>query len=315
KTNMKIIAKTGNENIATVYIAKLENGGMIEFVESVQPPLPIEKKWVLIVSTLCGCPVNCTFCDAGGSFKKKLSKEEIFSQIDYMVTQRFPDRVIPAEKFKIQFARVGEPSFNPAVLDVLEKFYDKYKVKNFIPSISTIAPKGTEKFFEQLLEIKRKLYEKSFQLQFSLHTTDLFKRDEMIPVKKWTFEDIAKYSEKFFQSGERKITLNFALAEGNSCDAEILLKYFDPKIFLIKFTPLNPTYKAKKNNLKSYIKPEVEHYDIIESIKNAGYESLISIGELEENKIGSNCGQYITSVSKEDATPKESYSYKITEVI
>jgi 23S rRNA (adenine2503-C2)-methyltransferase len=312
---MKIIAKAGNENIATVYIAELENGEMIEFVESVQPPIPIEKKWVLIVSTLCGCPVDCAFCDAGGSFKKKLSEEEIFSQIDYMVTKRFPDRIVDTEKFKIQFARVGEPSFNLAVLDVLEKFYNKYKVENFIPSISTIAPKGTEKFFERLLEIKRSLYRKNFQLQFSLHTTDLLKRDEMIPVKKWTFEDIAKYSEKFFQPGERNITLNFALAEGNLCDAEVLLKYFNPEIFLIKFTPLNPTYKAVRNNLKSYIKPEVEYYDIIENIKNAGYETLISIGELEENKIGSNCGQYITSIDKEGVTPEESYSYKVKEMI
>jgi 23S rRNA (adenine2503-C2)-methyltransferase len=312
---MKIIAKAGNKDIATVYIAKLEDGGMIEFVESVQPPFPIGEKWVLIISTLCGCPVDCTFCDAGGSFKRKLSEEEIISQIDYIVTGRFPDRIIDTEKFKIQFARVGEPSLNQVVLDVLENFYDKYKVKNFIPSISTIAPIGTENFFERLLEIKRNLYERNFQLQFSLHTTDLFKRDEMIPVKKWTFENIAKYSEKFFKPGGRKITLNFALAEGNPCDAEELLEHFNPQIFLIKFTPLNPTYKADKNNLKSYIKPDVYNYDIIENLNKAGYETLISIGELEENKIGSNCGQYITSIKNTGVTPEESYSYKIREVI
>jgi len=312
---MKVTAKTENENIATVYIAELKNGGLIEFVESVQPPLLIEKKWVLIVSTLCGCPVDCTFCDAGGSFKKKLSEEEIFSQIDYMVTKKFPDRNIQTEKFKIQFSRVGEPSFNPAVLDVLENFYKRYRIENFIPSISTIAPKGTESFFERLLEIKKNLYEKNFQLQFSLHTTDLQKRDEMIPVKKWSFEEIAMYSEKFYHPEGKKITLNFALAEENPCDSNVLKKYFNPEIFLIKFTPLNPTYKAIKNNLKSYIKQDVEYYEVIDNIKEAGYETLISIGELEENKIGSNCGQYITSISKAGVTPEDSYSYKIKEVI
>jgi len=312
---MKITAKAGNDNIATVYIAELKNGGMIEFVESVQPPHPIEKKWILIISTLCGCPVDCTFCDAGGSFVRKLTEEEIFSQIDYLVTKRFPDRIIKTEKFKIQFARIGEPSFNPAVLSVLEKFYDKYKIKNFIPSISTIAPKGTELFFERLLEIKRNHYEKNFQLQFSLHTTDLLKRDEMIPVKKWAFEDIAKYSEKFFQTGGKKITLNFALVEGNPCDADVLLTYFNPEIFLIKFTPLNPTYKVTKNKLKSYIRPDVYIYDVIENLNKAGYETLISIGELEENKIGSNCGQYISNIKKTGKAPEESYSYGINEVI
>jgi 23S rRNA (adenine2503-C2)-methyltransferase len=312
---MKIKAKTGNENIAMIYISELENGGMIEFVESVQPPFPIEKKWVLIISTLCGCPVDCMFCDAGGSFIKKLTEEEIFSQIDYLITQRFPDGVIKTEKFKIQFARIGEPSFNPAVLDVLEKFYDKYKVKNFIPSISTIAPKGTESFFERLLEIKKYRYNKNFQLQFSLHTTNLLKRNEMIPVKKWAFKDIAEYSEKFFSPGGRKITLNFALAEENSCCADELLKHFNPEIFLIKFTPLNPTYKVIKNKLKSYIKPGVFIYDVIENLNKAGYETLISIGELEENKIGSNCGQYISNINKTSLSPEKIYSYKIKEVV
>lgn len=312
---MKVIAKTENENIATVYIAELENGGMLEFVESVQPPLPIEKKWVLIVSTLCGCPVDCTFCDAGGSYKRKLSEDEIFFQIDYLVNKRFPERVINTEKFKIQFARIGEPSFNPAVLDVLEKIPIKYKTKNFIPSISTIAPQGTEKFFERLLCIKQRLYEKTFQLQFSLHTTDVKRRDEMIPVKKWAFENIAKYSEKFFQPGGKKITLNFALAEESPCDAEVLKKYFNPEIFIIKFTPLNPTFKAIKNGLVSYIKPDMEFYEVVEKIKEAGYETIISIGELEENKIGSNCGQYITNFRKTGTTQEESYSYKIKEIL
>ena len=29
------------------------------------------------------------------------------------------------------------------------------------------------------------------------------------------------------------------------------------------------------------------------ALRDAGYEVLLSIGELEENRIGSNCGQYI----------------------
>lgn len=311
---MKIIAKAGNEKIATVYIAELEDGGMVEFVESVQPPLKIGEKWVLIVSTLCGCPVDCTFCDAGGDFKKKLTEEEIFSQIDFLVTGRFPDRVVDTEKFKIQFARVGEPSYNHAVLDVLEKFNSRYKTRNFIPSLSTIAPKGTDKFFERLLNIKRKLYENNFQLQFSLHTTDERKRDELIPVKKWTFGEIAEYSERFYRPSGKKITLNFALAEKSPCDAQVLKKYFNPKIFLIKFTPLNPTYKTLKYNLKSYIRPDAESHKIVERIKEKGYETIVSIGELEENKIGSNCGQYITKIKKSAETHKESYSYKIKEI-
>ncbi len=51
---MKITAKAGKEDIATVFIAEMDNGKLVEFVESVQPPIPREKKWVLIVSILYG---------------------------------------------------------------------------------------------------------------------------------------------------------------------------------------------------------------------------------------------------------------------
>lgn len=52
------------------------------------------------------------------------------------------------KKFKIQFARVGEPALNEHVLGVLEEIA---KYENLIPSISTVVPRGCEKFREELL--------------------------------------------------------------------------------------------------------------------------------------------------------------------
>jgi len=75
--SMKILASTGREDVAMVYMAEIEQGKLVEFVESVQPPLPREKKWVLIVSTLFGCPVKCLMCDAGSHYEGKLSREDI----------------------------------------------------------------------------------------------------------------------------------------------------------------------------------------------------------------------------------------------
>jgi 23S rRNA (adenine2503-C2)-methyltransferase len=308
---MIVKAKTGDDSLAAVYIAEMKNGGMIEFVESLQPPFTINEKWVLIISTLCGCPVECSFCDAGGNYRRKLTEEEMFSQIDYMVSKRYPDRVIPADKFKIQFSRVGEPSFNSDVICVLKNFSKRFTAKNFIPSVSTVAPAGTEKFFQKLLEVKKELYDKSFQLQFSIHSTDTVERDKLIPVKKWSFYDIAGYSEKFFGKGGKKITLNFVLTEQSKLDAEILKKYFTPEIFLVKFTPLNPTFKAVKNDLKSYIKKDVLQYEAVERVRNAGYEIIISVGEYEENLIGSNCGQYISASEQKNEMSLDGYTYKV----
>lgn len=196
---MKVIAKAGKSELATVYIAEFENERKIEFVDSVQPPYKIDEKWVLIVSTLFGCPIKCKFCDAGGNYRGKLTAEQILAQIHYLVTQRFPNNhgKIPVKKFKIQFARMGEPALNPAVLETLELLPELYDAPGLLPALSTVAPIGTEAFFERLLQIKNKYYRGKFQLQFSIHTTDRKLRDWLIPIPKWDFDKLAVYGNRF----------------------------------------------------------------------------------------------------------------------
>jgi 23S rRNA (adenine2503-C2)-methyltransferase len=311
---MKIIAKAGNEDIATVYIAEMDNGKLIEFAESLQPPIPREKKWVLIISTLYGCPVGCRFCDAGGYYQGKLSGKEIISQIDYLIKARFPDGKVEVKKFKIQFARMGEPSFNQNVLDVLEELPQLYDAPGLMPTLSTIAPGGTDRFFQKLLEIKKKFYRKRFQLQFSIHTTDTKLRDWLIPQEKWDLKKIAEYGKAFYEKKGRKITLNFALGDRMPVNPNVLLHHFIPDKFLIKITPVNPTYQASENKISSHILPNKEKYEIIDSLREAGYEVILSIGELEENDIGSNCGQHITNYLKEEKNIKNGYTYRLLPV-
>ncbi len=311
---MKVIASTGREDIAVVYILDYGEDRLVECVQALQPPFPIEDKWILLVSVMCGCPVQCKMCDAGGFFTGKLTEQEIFAQIDFLVRKRFPDGVIPSRQFKIQFARMGEPSLNPAVLAVLEGMPARYQAPGFMPSISTIAPLGGDAFLERLLEIKQRLYAGGrFQFQFSLHSTDEALRDEIIPVRKWSFQQMADYGERFYKPGDRKVTLNFALAQGVPLDPQVLLRYFSPEKFLVKITPLNPTYRASENRLSSYIDPDngSSDYQVVSRLENAGYHVIVSIGEVEENRIGSNCGQYIRRHLEARQRLAEGYTYEI----
>ena len=311
---MKIKARAGTDDVAMVYIAEMDNGKLVEFVESVQPPIPRDKKWVLIISSLYGCPVGCRFCDAGEYYSGKLSKDEILAQIDYMIDQRFPDRKVTVDKFKIQFARMGEPAFNPSVIDVLEELPVRYDAPGLLPTLSTTAPKSTARFFDRLLKVKKELYNDRFQLQFSIHSTDESLRDWLIPAKKWGFGQIAEYGETFYHNSGRKITLNFALADGMTIEPDVLLSHFTPEKFLVKITPVNPTYRASMHDISSHIQPDIEKYDIIDRLKSAGYDVILSIGELRENLIGSNCGQYITNFRKMEKTVEGGYTYPLHEV-
>lgn len=311
---MKVVAFSGDESVAVVYIVELSGGRLVECVEAVQPPLTRQEKWVLLISTLFGCPVGCQMCDAGGSYQGKLSADEILNQIDFLVDLRYPGRVITSKQFKIQLARMGEPALNHAVLDVLEELPRRYHAPGLIPSLSTIAPAGQEAFFDRLLDIKQRWYPNgAFQFQFSLHTTDTAKRDQLMPVKKWSFSQMAAYGERFYQPGDRKVTLNFALTDGLGVDEQVLLQYFSTEKFLIKITPLNPTYRASEHGLASALDPaQIQNLQpLLYRLESAGYQVLVSIGELEENQIGSNCGQYLRRHLATQQPISGGYSYPV----
>ena len=308
---MKILKVIGKDDLAKVYIAEFSNGKMIEFVESLQPPFSREKKWVLLISSSFGCPIRCMMCDAGGDYKGNLTKSQILEQIDYCVLNRYPDGNVPAKKFKIQFARMGEPSLNLNVIDVLKQLSYRYSAPGLMACVSTIAPLKSRDFFEELLSIKRDNYRGKFQLQFSIHSTDEKERYRLMPIPKWSLSQIAEYGERFYEKGDRKITLNFALALGISVNPAIMRKIFSPDCFMIKITPVNPTFKAIENNLKSYISSTNlnTQYEVVEKLREKGYDTLISVGENEENLIGSNCGQYVTAFQKKKTKLPNSYTY------
>ena len=314
---MKVFAVTGTSEIATVYMADMGQRRLIEFVEALQPPYSRDERWIMMVSTLFGCPVKCMICDAGGQYLGKPSAGEILAQIDYMVRRWYPDGHVPASKFKIQFARMGEPALNMAVLDALEELPHCYDAPGLMPSVSTIAPHGREVFFERLIEIKNRLYANGrFQFQFSIHTTDAQLRDQLIPVRKWDFCQMAAYGEHFLHPGDRKITLNFALAENMPVDVDVLLRYFDPAHYLVKITPVNPTCQAIKNGLASYLDPKQPESGngVAHLLAEAGYEVIVSVGEVVENQIGSNCGQYVLKYMESRQAVDGGYSYAVKAV-
>lgn len=310
---MRVIQKLGREDIAIVYVAQSDKGHRIEFVESVEPPIPHEQKWVNIISTLYGCPVGCSMCDAGIHYRGKLSREELLYQIDYLVDKRFPDRTVPVDKWKIQFARMGDPAFNMNVIDVLNTIPERYDAPGFMPSISTVAPKNTDRFFSGLLEASAQ-YHGRFQFQFSIHSTDPDIRRKLIPIDCMSFAEMAQYGEKFYLPGGRKITLNFVMMESVPVDSKLLRKQFNSDIFLIKITPLNPTYTAKMNELASCFSQDEREMQVVNSLRDEGYEVIVSQGELEENAIGSNCGQFVAAMDRCKADSIDAYLYESEQV-
>lgn len=310
---MNIVATAGRDDLARVFLVEFEGGKIVECVESVQPPRPREEKWVLMVSTLFGCPVRCQICDAGGSYAGRLTAEQIHEQIDFLVRRRYPEGRIPCRQFKIQLARMGEPVLNPAVLEVLRDLPGRYQAPGLMPSLSTIAPAGREAFFEELLEIKNRFYSGGrFQMQFSLHTTSIEVRRRLIPFPTWDFRQMAAYGERFAGPGDRRVTLNFALAEGVPLDPAVLRSWFDPASFMVKLTPVNPTCQARESGLASVLDPAcAAPPPVAAELAGLGYEVVVSPGEQEESRIGSNCGQYLRRFQAAGRPVPDGYTYPL----
>ncbi len=289
-----VLHSFGDDELARVFVAETGDGSRIEFVESVQPPVPREKKWVLIVSTLKGCPVQCPICDAGGKYSGRLSRDEMLSQIEHLVTRRFPDGRIASEITKIQFARMGDPAFNPAVMEVLRDIPRIYPSR-IMPSISTVAPKNCTTFIDSLKQVKDELYgDGMFQMQFSIHTTDDARRRILIPAATLPLAEIRRMGDRFFERGDRKITLNFAAVQGFEIDADVIASLFSPDIFIIKLTPVNPTFVSQAAGLEGVITEDPQTAaPLCDAIQKHGFDVIVSIGEMRENQIGSNCGMYV----------------------
>ena len=302
---MRIVSTSGESDLATVYVGELGDGERIEFVESVQPPVPREEKWVLIVSTLRGCPVSCPICDAGIRFGGRLDAAEIMGQIDYMIRRRFPGGKVSVPKLKIQFARMGDPAFNPAVIDVLERLPEIYpEAPGLMPSISTIAPAGTDGFFDKLTDVKKRLYpDGRFQMQFSLHTSDEEKRFELVPLRTWSFRRMAEWGESFHSPGDRRISLNFAPVHGFPVNAASIAEVFSPELFMVKLTPVNPTLESARRMMLGVIDPDRPETagEMVSAFRERGFQTILSIGETRENLIGSNCGMYVGRMREKEA--------------
>jgi len=315
---MKVLAKVCNDSLATVYVAEFEPGQRVEFVESVQPPIPREKKWVFIISTLFGCPVRCAMCDAGGNYTGKCTAEQMLAQCDYLARSRYRDGHVKTARLKVQFARMGEPALNDGVLEALTALPGRYGADEVIPSVSTTAPAGRDSFFENLVAIKRDLFGRGrFQMQFSIHSTDESMRDRLMPVRKWDLGQIAEFGDMFYEPGDRKVALNFSVMEGVPIEVDVLRRYFHPGKFAVKMTPMNPTYMAKDNSLHPHVEPgsfDSRWNNLALSLRQSGFDVIESIGEMEENKIGSNCGQYVTRFLQRKSNLTQGYSYAVQEV-
>lgn len=262
--------------------------------------LPLDDKWVITVSTQYGCSMGCSFCDVPKVGPgKNATEKDMIGQLLSMV--KLHPEVQSSRRLNIHFARMGEPTWNPAVLDAAKWFKThidpEFKIH---PVVSTMMPRHNEwlkTFVHTWMRMKNRLLGGEAGLQLSINSTSDAEREEMFHGNACTLEEIARMMDGIIPSG-RKITLNFAVA-GYEVDAEKLRKHFDPDYYICKLTPMHKTASA----LGSGAKTDGDYttyspYEHIErDLKSAGFDVLVFIASKEEDESRITCGNAILADS------------------
>lgn len=258
--------------------------------------LPLTEKWVCTISTQYGCSSGCRFCDVprcGPGVNATL--DDIMNQV--MTVRELHPEVRATDRFNIHYARMGEPSWNPAVLDSAILF--KYALPEFHvhPVVSTMMPKknkALEHFVYRWCEIKNEYYGGEAGLQLSINSTDQFERNDMFSGSALGLEAISDMMKHMPRPKGRKYTLNFAIAQ-YTIDARKLAILFDPEYFICKLTPMHKTKAALAHDIKTngdYT--EAYPYDTYErALKSAGFDTLVFIASKEEDESRITCGNAI----------------------
>jgi 23S rRNA (adenine2503-C2)-methyltransferase len=299
---IELLTAAGMEGVAHVLVGRVDgrDDRLIELVDGLDTRLPRERKWIVNVSTQYGCPVGCPFCDAGFRFRGNVPAEVMIEQIEQVLARHPAALRRTCGKLKVHFARMGEPALNPDVLAVLDQLPEQIPNPDLWACVPTTAPRGGERWFEGLLEVKRRRFPGRFQLQFSLNTTSADVRRVLTPHPHLPFDWIAAYGARFFAPGDRRVVLNYALAAGVPFEPAEVARRFDPAVFAVKLTPLNPTRQGELSGLGTVLSaaaPGVMDRAVAE-LYALGFDAVVSIGDPREDQVGSNCGQAVRRVGE-----------------
>lgn len=260
-------------------------------------------KWVATISTQKGCPMNCQFCDCPKyGFHGNVSREELVYEIETILAN---ERVTHTNRFNVHFARMGEPTFNDAVLPFAE-FDLKSLVNRFItadtihPVVSTMLPKvnaNLKSFIMEWCRIKNSVYSGEAGLQFSINSTDQAQRNEQFNGKSLSLSEISSLASKLPMPVGRKYTLNFAVMADTILDAVELGKLFDKEKFIVKITPIHQTNAAIKNGFD--VTTEYTDYDVYRKFEDplvaAGWDVIVFVPSEEEDSDRITCGNALIS--------------------
>lgn len=266
----------------------------------------LTKKWVATISSQKGCPMKCRFCDCPHyGYHGNATIDDLTHEVEIILKG---ENINHTDRFNVHFARMGEPTFNPAVLEFASKelrpLVNRYiKAKTIHPVVSTMLPKSNKNLKDFLLKwckIKNEEYNGEAGLQFSINSTDDTQRNEQFNGMSLSLDEISALAAKLPMPKGRKYTLNFAVTKDTILDAKRLSKLFDKDKFIVKITPIHETNSAITNGFD--VTTSYTDYDVYRQFEQPliaeGWDVIVFVPSKEEDSDRITCGNALISNTK-----------------
>ena len=266
---------------------------------------PLTEKWVVTISTQYGCSMGCKFCDVpkvgpGRNATKQDMIDEVLTALE-----EHPE-VKDTKRLNIHFARMGEPTWNPKVIEAAVEIRRMASIHFghsvlIHPVVSTMLPANNYKLNDFLWDwaqcIKNDAYDGDAGLQFSINSTDDEQRKYLFSGSSLTLGQISDLADRLPKPKGRKYTLNFALADDSIIEGKMLASLFDPERWICKITPLHRTSAAEQNGIRTTGGYEAfTPYKAVEDdLKAHGFDVIVFVPSYDEDDGLITCGNAILS--------------------
>lgn len=244
-----------------------------------------KERTVVCCSTQCGCPVGCAFCGTGKFFVRDLTSEEIVEQVKTVLSYIDCDTK-DIQKFQLMFMSMGEPFLNYAELQVaIQVLHTIYPNVQLL--VSTSAPKNMSLFFNQFIQLSKKI--SNVGIQFSVHESNDQDRKRLIYTASTSLMSMGILGEQWAEATGRKPYFNYCVHENNSSDKNVseLLKHFNPAVWECTLSVICEKNSTMQNAISEKLNL-IKQFS--EKMLEAGY-SIRVFNPAGQDDIGGGCGQ------------------------
>lgn len=273
------VSKDGTQKALVRY----PDGQMVECVA-----IPANRRLTFCISTMAGCPVQCSFCASGkDGLLRKLTCAEMLDQFLLLSRQMglYPTNIV--------LMGSGEPLLNYEHVQKFLALLNDPEVVNMGARKITVSTIGVAEGIERLAREG-----KQFELAFSLHTPWQKQREQLIPIAaKSPIPRIMEALKTYAEESGRLVTFEYCLLQGVNDSVEDakevarLAKQVRAKVNLIPFNLYEKRFSVPDEGSVEHFQDVLERSGVSATVRlRRGADIDAACGQLVAKKGAEKCG-------------------------